>query len=302
MEFFMKAPALIVLIAIGCVSALSVTARSDSTGRFAEPYNAAEVVRIRAHLQRVENELRAADVSHLSPRQQSNRARHIAELARYRGRGVFPHNHVVSDRRVPVFIDEHGTHCAVGHLIAKSGHAQLSRRIAGERNLARVRELSDEPELVAWLDEAGLSLAEAARIQPYYGPTIDETRYPLLTGAAAGLVTGVTVLNLMVDREGGAWWLPAALAFTSGAAAGTVALAAHRADRPNDDISQRLIRTNIAFGVLGGLVGTRTLILGRADKARVGDNQGAAPGALQLSLAPWTSPRDGVGAAVRLRF
>jgi hypothetical protein len=42
------------------------------------------------------------------------------------------------------------------------------RRIAGERNHARVRELADEPRLAAWLRAAGISLKEAAAIQPSY--------------------------------------------------------------------------------------------------------------------------------------
>ena len=300
----MRGPFLIVLIAIAGAATIALTSSdrmpSEATSRRDEPRDPAEIVRIRAHLLQAERELLVANVSSLSPRQLHNRARHIETLRRYREQGVFPHNHVVSDRRVPVFIDEHGTHCAVGHLIAQSGKTQLARRISAQRNLARVPELTDERELVAWLDDAGLSLAEAARIQPTYGPRRDETRYPLFTAAAVGAAAGVSALNLMADREGSTWWLPGALGLASGAAAGTVALLAHRDDRPNDDINSRLIGVNVAAGLLSGFVGTRALVLGRADQDRVG-NQSGAPGALQLSLAPWTST-DGIGASVHLRF
>lgn len=130
---------------------------------------AAEIARIRTHLMQVEEELLSADVRHLSVAQRENRAHHIEVLREYRNRGIFPHNHQRLGRRVPVFIDEHGTHCAVGYLIAQSGREDLARRIADERNLARVPDLIDMPELVAWLDRAGLSVQEAARIQPTYG-------------------------------------------------------------------------------------------------------------------------------------
>ncbi|MBS2033039.1 MAG: hypothetical protein JST54_34520 [Deltaproteobacteria bacterium] len=56
----------------------------------------------------------------------------------------------------------------MGALLEAGGEQQLVQRIAHERNLARVRELADEPRLLAWLDAAGLTVAEAAAIQPSY--------------------------------------------------------------------------------------------------------------------------------------
>lgn len=134
-----------------------------------EEQAAAEVVRIREHLRQVERELLDANVAHLTVAQRTSRALHIEVLREYREQGIFPHNHQVLGRRVPVFIDEHGTHCAVGYLIARSGDEALARRIADTRNLDRVPELADMPEVVAWLADAGLSVDEAARIQPMYG-------------------------------------------------------------------------------------------------------------------------------------
>jgi hypothetical protein len=113
-----------------------------------------ERARIASHLARVEALLRAADVSALGPLQVAVRARNLDALREYRQRGRFPHNHVVADRRTPVFVDEHGTHCAVGYLIARSGHEALAQRIANTRNLARIADLADDPELLCWLDAA----------------------------------------------------------------------------------------------------------------------------------------------------
>ncbi len=100
--------------------------------------------------------------------QTSNRSLLLDELARYRRRGRFPINGEFTRSPAPVFVDPYGTRCAVGHLLEISGQGALVRFIARTRNNARVRELAALPELRAWLTAAGLSVDEAARIQPEY--------------------------------------------------------------------------------------------------------------------------------------
>lgn len=56
----------------------------------------------------------------------------------------------------------------MGHLIESSGGGDLVQRISLEQNYARVRELAELPELVSWLEASGLTLDEAATIQPAY--------------------------------------------------------------------------------------------------------------------------------------
>ena len=95
----------------------------------------------------------------------------MERLDQYRRRRRFPKNQRFPGRFLPHFIDEEGTRCALGHLIELSGERDLVQRIARERNYARVRELRVIPELVRWLEANGLTVAEAARIQPEYcGP------------------------------------------------------------------------------------------------------------------------------------
>lgn len=150
-----------------------------------------EQARVRKHLLGAERAMLARDVSRLSPSQRRARAHHLAVLREYRRAGVFPHNHELPGARVPVFVDRHGTHCAVGYLLARAGREDIVRRVSAARNLARVPELADDPVLVAWLDRAGISLAEAARIQPTYEDlpdvVIDDTdqRDRVSTGYAA---------------------------------------------------------------------------------------------------------------------
>jgi hypothetical protein len=284
------------------VSPALETASDAST----EAVTTAEIARIREHLLRVERELLAADVSHLAAEQQANRMVQIRVLREYRERGVFPHNHVTRGR-TPVFIDEHGTHCAVGYLIARSGRAELAGRIAATRNLARVESLVDIPGLVDWLDDTGLTLEEAAKIQPMYGlqpQERSETAYPEVTAIFAGIGGGLVAWNLLAEREGEQWWLPGA-AGLGGALAGLgLAGIGSSSDDRFDDFGGTQIAINAGVGLLSGLLGVRTLALGRADRPPMGadDNAGSGQAGAAASLSPWWSPDGGAGASIALRF
>jgi MYXO-CTERM domain-containing protein len=125
-----------------------------------------ERTRVAQHIFRAETQARRRKVR-LRPLQRLARALLLRELAHYRARGRFPKNRDFS-ALTPYFIDAEGTRCAVAHLLDASGEPSLVERIARQRNHARVAELANEPRLVAWLDAAGLSLEEAAQIQPSY--------------------------------------------------------------------------------------------------------------------------------------
>jgi len=130
-----------------------------------------EVSRIQDHLSEVSRALRAETTVHLTNEQQGARRAALDWLDAYRAAGVFPHNHVRPGQRVPVFVDPHGTPCAVGYLMLRSGHRDLVEEIVRTDNLVRVHELREDGRVAAWLDAHGLTLAEAARIQPWYDPT-----------------------------------------------------------------------------------------------------------------------------------
>jgi len=105
-----------------------------------------------------------------------------------------------------VFVDEHGTRCAMAYLIERSGEPTLVSRIARTRNLARIRDLAGDPELVAWLDRNGITIAEAARIQPAYDgepPSGSDQGSSALAGGAIGAVVGLTgvALNLSLGQS-----------------------------------------------------------------------------------------------------
>ena len=126
-----------------------------------------EVARLRAHFDSVDAELRDASPAGLTAVQRSNRARLIGWLRQYRDAGVFPRNDRF-EAPTPIFRDARGTLCAMAYLIERSGRGDLVDRVAATRNYAFIPDLADDPALVRWLDSAGLSVAEAARIQPSY--------------------------------------------------------------------------------------------------------------------------------------
>ena len=168
-----------------------------------------EVSRLRAHFDSVLAELRARDVSSLQPRQKAARASLVRTLAAYRDAGVFPHNHDFPGEYVPYFRDGHGTLCAMAYLVAATRRGDIVDEIARRRNNAYIPELAADARLGAWLDSVGLTVAEAARIQPSYEGrpiliVLDDrhnARYvvPSLVFGVPALFT--TVLNWRAPRE-----------------------------------------------------------------------------------------------------
>ena len=283
----------------------AVGASVRTTARPAE----AERARVAAHLERVESLLRAADVSHLSHAQRAARARQLDVLGAYRRAGEFPHNHVLRGRRTPVFVDGHGARCAVGHLLAESGEAALVERIAATRNLATVAQLADEPGLADWLERNGLTAEEAGLIQPWYGAIYDVSAthggYATATVGLTALSAAASTWTLLSERTGDAWYVPAAAGVLSGAA--SLAWGIHGLGLAEIDVGPtgRIRRTpsdaDVAFNFVAGAVaaalGTRALVLGRADAPRRAD--GAAP--VHLEIAP-AGGLVGAGVRATLRF
>jgi len=185
----------------------------------------AELRRLDAHFIDVLRELETRPPPRLSAAQRRARTEHLARLDGYRRTRRFPKNRRFPGRRVPHFIDEAGTRCALGHLIEQSGARDLVQRIARERNFARVRELGDVTELLEWLDANGLTVREAARIQPsycgtpamsclcshafasgYVAGTVGDAGASLTVSAIYGPVTGVEVGDAIPLANG--WTTP----------------------------------------------------------------------------------------------
>ena len=127
----------------------------------------------RAHFDSVGAELLHANVLRFTPAQRRVRATLIDWLQEYRDAGAFPRNDRFPERSMPFFRDRYGALCAMAYLIDRSGRRDLVDRVAATRSNAFIDELADDPDLRAWLDSVGLSVTEAARIQPTYPELAD---------------------------------------------------------------------------------------------------------------------------------
>ncbi|MCU0432979.1 MAG: hypothetical protein MUC87_05955 [Bacteroidia bacterium] len=121
---------------------------------------------VQAHLGAVLGILHSNSTSHLSKAQLESRAQMLKWLSEYREAGQFPFNYYRLER-IPVFIDEHQTHCAVGYLMMKSGHDDMARRIAAADNYAWVKDIHDAG-LPAWQQASGFTVDELKLIQGAY--------------------------------------------------------------------------------------------------------------------------------------
>ncbi len=121
---------------------------------------------VRAHLAAVLGVLSDAPISQLTDEQRASRKELMVVLADYAREGRFPLNYYRHER-IPVFIDEHDTHCAVGHLMRQTGQEAMAQRIAAANNYGWVREI-DDPGLAVWQDASGFSLEELKLIQGAY--------------------------------------------------------------------------------------------------------------------------------------
>jgi hypothetical protein len=136
-----------------------------------------EAERIATHLRKVREHLLARVPEGLSADQQAARTQLLDRLAHYANDGRFPQNHVLPYRN-PVFIDPHGTACAVGWLMIESGHRDLAEEISEAMNLAYVLDMPGTPQwpaIAAWADEHGFGAEELAWIQPIYAPNFPWT-------------------------------------------------------------------------------------------------------------------------------
>lgn len=207
---------------------------------------AREIARVRAHLERVERELRASAPLGLNAAQAEKRAAIIEDLHRYILDEKYPTNRV-SQRMTPIFVDGDGARCAVASLLEQSGHRDLVGRIARASNLAYVEELKGDAELQAWLVENGLTLLEAARIQPSYANTTATSWQP--TVSVFGSVQG-----------GGAPDIGAHIALAPG-----VRIGARRVTE-SDGACDQCVYTSTAFVVEY----TRTFVLGAGSTNQIG--------------------------------
>ncbi len=121
---------------------------------------------VQAHLSTVIPILRSNPTWHLSKNQYQTRLQLIEVLNQYRSMGKFPINYH-HQQRIPVFIDQHDTHCAVGYLLKETGYGKVAKEIAATNNFAWLKNIK-HPQLLKWQEYSGLSVEELKLIQGAY--------------------------------------------------------------------------------------------------------------------------------------
>lgn len=293
----------LVLVAVPLGVASSVFARGSTADRV-------EVARIQSHFDSVLVELQSRDVSGLSDGQRARRADLIRELDVYRQRGVFPRNYDFPGRAVPYFEDRKtGTLCAVANLLAVTGRRDIVDRVVRMNNNVWVVQLARDTAFTHWLDEHGLTLGEAARIQvPYVAPGLNRetmglpnaayiAAVPLAASAAA--VTGL--LNAWGNADGHrgsvSWTGVATGALSLGA---STVLLAQRNDMPS---------AVSAIGIGGATIGALSILTSSHSirrHRRIVAEQEAAKRSVAAAVAPivggLTESHPTFGASVSVRF
>lgn len=112
------------------------------------------------------------------------RAVQIERLRAYRDRGLFPLNHEFPSAAIPIFVDDHGTHCAVGHLMQLAGLEEAVQDIVRRDRYVYVPDV-ESGALVDWVLGSGLTQEEAALIQPVYDPPPFDTTLAEITAPGA---------------------------------------------------------------------------------------------------------------------
>lgn len=145
--------------------------------------------RIQAHLLLVADNLASRNTDHLTLHQATHRKELLAQLSNYAVSGKFPRNtnHAI---RIPYFIDDFGTPCAVGHLLFESGFGEFAEQVRQESNNAYVLDMN-YPELPTWAAAHGFTVDELAWIQPSYPSP--HTLAPFQGGGTNGVVREILV-------------------------------------------------------------------------------------------------------------
>ncbi len=127
-------------------------------------------LRIKTHLEYVENLLRKKDVSNLSVELKKNRNRILDLLHNYWTNEKFPKNYDYTDQRKPCFIDKDETICAVGYLIQQTTNKKTVFDINKNHKYDELLEMNYKT-VDNWIENSGLTKVECAMIQPTYGPS-----------------------------------------------------------------------------------------------------------------------------------
>lgn len=102
----------------------------------------------------------------LNNKQLQQRNKNLEILSEYANRELFPINNIQTER-TPIFVDEAGTHCAVGYLLKLDGENEIIDFVTSSNNLIKILEIENES-FNSWQENSGFTMDELALIQPGY--------------------------------------------------------------------------------------------------------------------------------------
>ena len=292
-----------VFLAVGVVTVAAIGAASPRSN----PVREKEISRLERHFDSVDIELKSRDVSNLNSSQRANRAKLISWLRDYRNADQFPTNDRF-DAPTPFFRDSKGVLCAMAYLIDRSGSGEFVNKVAATRNNAYIHQLTDDPALNQWLEKWGLSVDEAARIQPTYGGgggIIDDNRRGVdndMALAAVGLGAvnaGATVINFVK---------PSYLSGFVGILAGGAAIAVGANNLDENDATDHVAALTIGIGAVSigsGIYGILTARDHHDRDRRPWDRRDGRRRGYSMVFAPDLALADGkpkLGVFVNSRF
>lgn len=156
--------------------------------------NTNEDLRIKTHLEYVEEQLRKRNVSAFSYQLKQKRLQLLNLLHDYWTAGIFPRNYDYIECRKPCFIDKDNRICAVGYLIEKTSGRKTAETINSKHKYEEVLAMNDKA-VDNWIINSGLTKKECAMIQPTYGPppTYNYNNIPTSYGISSSALGGVNL-------------------------------------------------------------------------------------------------------------
>lgn len=184
--------------------------------------------RIKTHLLYVESLLREKSGNSLSAAETDKRNHLLNLLHEYAVSERFPKNYDYPGERKPCFIDRDKNICAVGYLVEKTAGLNAAVAINEKHQYETIAEMKDDPLLLNWVAQSGLTLQECAMIQPTYGsPPVSDGNdpndqyitksYGVSTGISAGVNIGLNAINQFQIKNGGKSKLAPVMGLATGA-------------------------------------------------------------------------------------
>jgi hypothetical protein len=231
-----------------------------------------EDLRIKTHLEYVEDLLRKKDITEMNEEQKEKRSQLLDLLHEYRTAGIFPRNYDHPGKRIPCFIDKDGNICAVGYLIEQTAGREAADEINSKYKYEELLAMNDAT-VDSWIISSGLTKEECAMIQPAYGDEENNNDIPPGYGISSVALGGVNItlnaLNLIQIISGANSKIIPVISLLTGA--GSIVLgAANLEDDVNGGFTghhnkskKTLSIANIGLGAVSMILGAWNLIESR---------------------------------------